>query len=385
MIKDSEHFYSNLPVNKVSIVKLLEAEDMFTPLPENWHVIITDITNSTGAVHKGMHQTVNLAATGSIVVVLNIAYDLNISIPFFFGGDGATFLVPGFLIDHMMDALAQYKANIFKNFNLKLRTETISVAKIYEAGHQIKISKFKSEGSFSIPIVLGSGLAYAEHMIKAKDFSVEENENNTEKLNLEGMLCRWDIIEPPKNKQEVVTLLVIANGTTQQAIVFKKVLQKIDELYGLQKNRQPISIGRLKVKSSFKRLGMESRMKSGSTKWLTLIFTWFNTQYFRFYFTTKKGKQYLKSLVIMSDTLVIDGKINTIISGTEDQRSALQQLLDEMESNDEIIYGMHISNASIMSCYVRNIQDDHVHFVDGSDGGYSKAATMLKEKQKYRS
>ena len=33
-----------------------------------------------------------------------------------------------------------------------------------------------------------------------------------------------------------------------------------------------------------------------------------------------------------------------------------------------------------MSCYVRNLNEEHIHFVDGAEGGYTKAAGMLKRK-----
>ena len=45
-----------------------------------------------------------------------------------------------------------------------------------------------------------------------------------------------------------------------------------------------------------------------------------------------------------------------------------------------ICFGIHCSPASIMSCYVRNRDDAHIHFVDGADGGYTSAAIMLKKK-----
>src|SRR5205085_2077530 len=93
-----------------------------------------------------------------------------------------------------------------------------------------------------------------------------------------------------------------------------------------------------------------------------------------------KGKQYLESLVAMSDTLVIDGKINTVMSGTGAQRNQLEKFLNELELAKEILYGIHISKASVMSCYVRNMDDGHIHFVDGAEGGYTKAAKILKAK-----
>jgi hypothetical protein len=156
----------------------------------------------------------------------------------------------------------------------------------------------------------------------------------------------------------------------------------MDELYGPQDMRQPISVARLKLKTTFSRLGMEMRVQLGKIKWFELFRNWVVTFSWYIYFSTNKGRTYLKSLVDMSDTLVIDGKINTLITGTIAQRTSLQKLLDEMENNGEIIYGMHISSASVMSCYVRNLEDDHIHFVDGSDGGYTQAAKMLKGKLK---
>ena len=79
-------FYSRLPVNEISLSELLTEEHLFYKVPDNWHVVITDVKKSTEAVAEGMHETVNLLATGSIVAVLNIAYKARITVPFFFGG-----------------------------------------------------------------------------------------------------------------------------------------------------------------------------------------------------------------------------------------------------------------------------------------------------------
>ena len=82
----------------------------------------------------------------------------------------------------------------------------------------------------------------------------------------------------------------------------------------------------------------------------------------------------------MSDTLVIDGKINTVISGTAQQRELLEAALSKIERDGEIFYGLYVSNESIMSCYVRNMDDRHIHFVDGAGGGYTHAAGVIKQK-----
>jgi len=288
--------------------------------------------------------------------------------------------VPPVLIDKVMHALTLYKDNTLANFNLTLRAGTIPVGDIYKEGHEIHIAKYSSSAAFSIPIVLGNGLNYAEKIIKGEDYLFSGIATQETELDLTGMQCRWDKIPPPADKEEIVTLLIIAREVSQQATVFKKVLEKMEDLYGTPEKRQPISVDRLKLKTTFSKLGKEMRAKMGRVQLFELIKTWLLSFYVYVYFSTKKGKDYLQSLVEMSDTLVIDGRINTVITGNAKQRAGLQKLLDAMEAEGDIIYGMHVSGASIMSCYVRNLDDGHIHFVDGSEGGYTQAARMLKAK-----
>ena len=96
---------------------------------------------------------------------------------------------------------------------------------------------------------------------------------------------------------------------------------------------------------------------------------------------TKNGQYYLQKLVELSDNLTLDGRINTVITGSPAKRKKLFQYLDKLEKSQVIKYGYHISKESIMSCYVKNMKtNDHIHFVDGSEGGYTKAANLLKKK-----
>lgn len=384
MSTGTSHFYADLPVNKMPLGNLLVKTELFSEVPADWHVIITDIKDSTVAVLGGGHESVNLVATGSIVSVLNIAYAMQVTVPFFFGGDGATFLVPPAIIDKVMRALAQYKVSTMDNFGFELRTGTIKVSQIYAEGHHLHIAKYTSTGVFSIPILLGNGLNYAEKLIKGDDYLLAPQtvEIESEELDLTGMQCRWDRIPPPQNKEEVVTLLVVAREAALQATSFQKVMNKMDEVYGSPCKRQPISVAKLKLKKTFNRLGQEMRARLGKIKIFELVKDWLLTQFGPLYFRTKSGRRYLKTLVEMSDTLVIDGKINTVISGTAKQRQGLQALLDKLEAEGEIIYGMHVSKDSVMSCYVRDMIDGHIHFVDGSEGGYTQAARILKGKIK---
>jgi hypothetical protein len=379
-VSATEMFYSRLPVNQIRLSELLMEEHLFYKIPDNWHVLITDVKKSTMAVADGLHETVNLVATGSIVAVLNIAFKANLSVPFFFGGDGATFIIPPSILDEVLKALVLHQQNTEESFKMILRVGHVPVVDIYAGEHVLQISKLKASELFSIPVVLGDGLSYAEKIIKGEDYQLKPMDVKEDDLDMSGMQCRWDKIKPPENYDEVVSLLVIAQNGKKQSVIFKKVIDKLDEIYGEHERRKPITVPKLKLKVTLKKIGTEMRAKLGRYSTMYLLRTWFTTLLGSFYFRTKTGKTYLNQLVELSDTLVMDGKINTVISGTVRQRELLQSALDEMEKNGEISYGLHVSKESVMSCYVRNMNEDHIHFVDGSEGGYTKAAGVMKKK-----
>src|SRR3989337_3422806 len=218
---NNDTFYSRLPVNEISLSDLLSEEHLFYKVPDNWHVIITDVKRSTQAVEEGMHETVNLLATGSIVAVLNIAYKARLTVPFFFGGDGATFIIPPSILDAAIQALVIHQKNPQRNFSLTLRVRTVPVADIYKKAHELNISKLRTAQLFSIPVLLGDGLMYAEKIIKGEDYKLTTAWTTNEELDLAGMQCRWDKIKPPQNYNEVVSLLVTARAGLKQAVAFK--------------------------------------------------------------------------------------------------------------------------------------------------------------------
>ena len=379
-IVPNDHFYTRLPVNEIPLAELLTEGHLFYSMPADWLVVIADVKNSTLATQQGLHETVNLVATGCIVAVLNIAYKSNITVPFFFGGDGATFLVPPSILDDTMLALLLHQQNTQQQFNFYLRVGMVPVSEIYSNGMELKISKFKTSAVFSIPVILGSGLSFAEQVIKGDNYMYNTLAAPLKQLDLTGMECRWDKIKPPQNGQEVVSILVLAAPLADQPAVFKKVIEHLDKIYGDPPNRRPISADRLKLHTRFSKIRLEMRSKLVKFKSYYLVRTWIENLLGYFYFKTKKGRFYLTSLVDMSDTLVMDGRINTIISGTIAQRTLLETALNEMESQGDIIYGLHVSSESVMSCYVRNMHDKHIHFVDGADGGYTMAAGIVKKK-----
>ena len=380
----SQYFYSNLPVQTTPISALLADDSLFKPVPEDWHVIITDIKNSTRAFENGLHETVNLIATGSIISTLNLAQKAGIEIPFFFGGDGATMIVPPGLHKAALDALRVHRDNTLRNQNLVLRVGSVAVSILLAENHPLSISRLSLSDLFSIPVVLGDGLTEAERIIKSRSEHTETTAAE-EALDLTGMECRWDRIKPESVQHEVVCLLVSALDPQKQATVFKQIFEAIDTIYGPYEKRNPVSLPKMSLNASFKKLALETRTRLGRANLFETTRSWLLTTYGKwFYMRQQAGQEYMRDLVQLTDTLVIDGRINTVISGTGEQRQRLQAKLDEMENANQILYGIYTSRESVMSCYVQDHKSKHIHFVDGSDGGYTMAAKMLKGKSGVR-
>lgn len=378
----SSLFYNRLPVNQLSLGELLSEPHLFFRVPEDWHIIITDVKGSTRAVTEGKHETVNLVATGSIVAVLNKAYKLDITVPFFFGGDGATFLVPPELKEQALQCLLQHQENTRNNFELELRVGYVPLTEIYTNGHDLLVTKLKTSDLFSIPVALGTGLQFAEKQIKGHDYLAPVMPESDTELDMSGMECSWDRIKPPEKYDEVVSLLVLAQPGANQAVTYRKVAELIENIYGSPEQRKPITESQLKLKRTLQKINREMRGKFARYNLFYLFTTWLKLAIGPLYFKTRAGKKYLHQLVQLSDTLVIDGKISTVISGNIGQRMELEKGLHQLELAGEIWYGSYVSTDSVLSCYVRSRNEKHVHFVDGSDGGYTRAAMALKQKMK---
>lgn len=374
------NFFSDLPVHQVPLSELLGDEGRFVQVPADWHVVVTDIKNSTIAFGAGLHEVVNLIATGSIIATLNLARKSNVGVPFFFGGDGATMLVPNMLLEPVIRALTVHRENGLANFDLDLRVGSVPVADLLASHHALKISRLHISAGFSISVVLGSGLSEAEAMVKRNDPGAVGASAPGDELDLDGMECRWDRIKPETPSHEVVSLLVTAVQPQSQGPVFKQVIDHIDDIYGPPESRNPISVSRLKLKAS--KVALEMRTRLGRFSLPYLIRNWIMVQGGRLFFMPKDtGRYYVQRLVELTDTMVIDGRINTVVAGTSDQRRHLDDRLRAMEGDGLLTYGLFVSRESVMSCYVRDRRDKHIHFVDGADGGYTMAAKMWKGKQ----
>ncbi|MDW5290789.1 DUF3095 family protein [Formosa sp. PL04] len=377
------NFYTELKNSGNNLVDLLASESLFSDVPNTWHVVVVDIQNSTQAVDEGKHHQVNLTATGAIISVLNIIRKekQSIEIPYFFGGDGATFILPTLFLNKIILILENYSLHIKRNTNLILRVGHISVAYLSTQKAGLKIAKHQLTDQLSIPIVLGNGLKKAEEIIK-NNFE-ENNISHFEKdlLNLEGMECRWKQINPTQSQKKVICLLLDAVNETDQRAIYRAIINQMNTVFGTFKSRQPIKSNNLSLDFSLLKIWEEMKISLVNKNLIYLIKNWIATLFGKLYLNlSPNGKQYLKQIGQLSHTFMLDGMINTIFTAEQQNIDLFIDYLNRLEKDNKIIYGIHITHASVMSCYVLDRKTKHSHFVDGTEGGYTSAAKMFKEK-----
>jgi hypothetical protein len=378
--KDSS-FYAQLHVHHGVLHELMSNQKAFTKVPESWNIIVTDLKNSTQAIKEGKQQVVNLAATGSIVACLNISRAKGIEVPFFFGGDGATLIVPDVILKECLFALQLHQERCSISFDFFLRVGHRKVSHMIQEGASLRILKYKSNELHTMPVILGDALQMAERFIKSssKEEVVAGLKYN---LDLTGMECKWDKIKPPEDENEILTLIVSAKKVMDQSKVYSLVLEKMEQVYGTDLIRHPVTAKRLKMVHNLSSIKAEVKMKfknvtngKFAASWLRgVIGSWFTKN-------TSKGRNYLNDMIQLTETLLLDGSINTVITGTPSQRTRLLDYLNQLENEGLLIYGYYSSFSSVLSCFVTAIDDYHIHFLDGENGGYTHASKMLKAKR----
>ncbi len=385
-ISMTEQFYNKLPSLATDISSLLQQKDLFTQIPPDWDIIVTDIAGSTKATEDGKYREVNLVAASSIVTALNIAKTHNIAIPFVFGGDGATLATPRSLTAEICRHIAAVARNAQSNFNLTLRVGSVPAKVLYEQGEDIWIAKSMITRGYDQAVFLGNGLTAAEILVKKNPEYTFEDAHIDHEPNLTGLECRWQEIPPRQSHEEIVCLLIAP--VNQDPQIFCEVLQTIQSIYGDSSARHPITPEHLRLMKSFRELERETNIKNADPdNWYTLrrvIGVFFASILFKYNLTVGKfnARLYKTQTIAATDTLKIDGAIKTVIAGTRVQRETLLTALHELEDNKKILFGHYVTDSTVMTCYVSDHETGHIHFVDGRGGGYTQASKELKPKLK---
>ena len=386
-MSNSTAFYANLP----TIKDFFDASNPanFHALPDEWLVAVTDITNSTKAVESNRYKQVNILGASPIVAIFNVT-DRN-EIPFSFGGDGSAFCFPPNLRNEAQKILGACKKIGRTEYNLDLRAAIIPVSYIRTKGYNIQVARYQASEYYTQAVFSGGGLSFAEDLLKKEEgeqFDVPIFEE-AQSVDFSGLECRWKEVEQPQN--EVITMLIQANPALDHPEkVYHHVLQKMRETFGFDAKTNPIHAPKLTMNLSPLKLLGEAKMRTHGQGWLKRIGYILKVQLqtiigkilmpLNYTTSTTDWGLYKSDMAKNSDHRKFDDMLRLVISGSKEQRQEFVRFLHQQFEEEKLAYGIHLSSAAIITCMVFEYHRDHIHFVDGSNGGYVSASKDLKSR-----
>lgn len=371
----SDFFYKNI----ISFSEISDITDSkkYIELPADWSVVVTDIKGSTKAIESGQYKNVNVVGVTTIIATENACAGINI--PAVFGGDGATLFIPNKYTESVSKALAYSRLKAKTEFDLDLRIAIIPITEIRRLHKNIFIAKMKLSGETYIAMASGDGLHCAENLTKQSDqFLIPDS---MQALGThDGLECRWNPIESQNGE---ILSIVIMSKQNNSYVQFQKIifdLQTIVPGFGLIKSNKlslawpPIHLMK-EIQSKY----------SGFWRWVMYVLV-----VSKIYFLTvivrhqiKKAdslvSKYLDELSKNTDFIKYEGNLKMVIDVSMSQKNDIIKYLDQVENENKIIYGIHSSNTAMMTCSIKSIKN-HIHYVDGGDGGYAMASRALKAK-----
>ncbi len=356
----------------------------FSEVDDTWSVIISDIQGSTAAIEAGRYKEVNLIGAATIVAIRNCIEQKDF--PFVFGGDGATVLLPAETCLELHEPLMRLQKMAQNEFQFELRIAIIPVSEIRARGGLILLSKFRMTSSATLAMIQGGGLRIADQLAKGPEgekFRLHfENVENLAAPDLSSLSCRW---APFQNRNGVIlSVLVQAKDPSQASEVYREVLKGIHPIFENETNR-PVAQENYRTGSLIKSLWRERKIKKSMKLKAFLIEVVIPTLYIRLIKifpqlpAADQFREYLTDTIKNSDYKKLDDTLRMVLDCTPEQETRLGKFLEKFRVAGTINYGCHRSASALMTCVMEGMNaDQHIHFVDGSDGGYAMAAKIMK-------
>lgn len=356
----------------------------YHPIPDDWAVVVSDVAGSTAAIEEGRYRDVNVLGAATIATALRT---VDQEFPFVFGGDGASMVVPQAAVEPLVTALLDLADQAHERFHLTLRIGSVPVADIRARGLGIEVARHQLPSGSCLAVLRGGGLSAAEEMIKEdQDRYQFAPRPASPGASFSGLSCRWQPI--PSAHGRVVSLLVEARlgRVDDGGPVYRRFLTFLEGLFdGQLDTANPVAVDQMSYRTFLQCVRDERRYhrhwyaprlwaRLAEIAAARLIFRW------RVPPLVFNPDQYRRSMRTHSDHRKFDDMLRMVLDCSAQQLADLRDYLEQAYQAGELYYGLHESDSSLMTCLVQGMADgEHLHFIDGSDGGYAMAAKQLKE------
>ena len=385
--KGTRGFYAEVP----SFSAFVEFTDPrhYVAAPGDWHVVIADIKGSTGAIAAGRYKDVNMLGASCIAAVLN-AVDAT-DVPFVFGGDGATMLIPPAAEAPVRVALSGLSQLADTAFGMALRVGMVPVAALVDQGRSVLVARFELSPDNHLALFAGGGVELAESLLKddAAETGVrlEINAADAAEPDLSGLSCRWEPLTARNGVMLAMLVHALDPSPDGAGATYRQVTERVSQVVdSAPQAGNPVTGQSLAFRWPPRGLALEAKTLSAGRPnlathaklYVESLLQWLANR-FDLTFGPLDGKRYRHELSRNADYRRFDDTLRIIVDCSPAQAAEIETFLEELRGPGWLVYGLHRSDTALMTCLVFSLErSDHLHFVDGADGGFAMAARQLK-------
>ena len=259
----------------------------------------------------------------------------------------------------------------------------------------MRLAKIRLSPNVTQPTFSGRGWDEAERMVKDPSaegvLRVEEHDGPCEG-SFEGFECRWQGVPSFNDHKLALLVAAMSDDADVNLASYRQLSDKIAQDLWRHRELPPVARrahaavvqsarARPRVARAFEparslgRVRYFARMVLLNLAGVYLFARRMDT-------STVRWSQYIDDMVENSDFRKFDGMLRMVMDGSEAQYEDLRSYLEGQRREGRLVYGMHKSSEALVTCIVFSYNGNHVHFVDGSDGGYAMAARGLKAQLK---
>jgi hypothetical protein len=376
----TDDFYAILPIFH-DFTQVMDP-GLFQPLPGNWVVGVADVMQSTKAIAENRYKAVNMAGAAVIVAVTNAMQGRDF--PFVFGGDGASFAVPPGAAALARQALAETATWVQEDLDLTLRVGMVPVADIRAQGLDVRVARYAPSENISIAMFSGGGIAWADAAMKRGEIVVPPAPPGAHP-DLSGLSCRYEEIPASRG---IVLSLVVASGPQARTETFRAAIEEITRIVEKTPDAsRPVPGQRLRLTWPPAGADLEARAlrRAGEPLWQRKIkvLAWTLFAFLVMHFNITVGAfvpaKYKRELIDNSDFRKFDDALRMVLDCTPELAGEIERHLAARAAKGIVRFGTHRQHAAMMTCFTPSpTNSNHVHFIDGSMGGYAMAASAMK-------
>ncbi|MGI9463848.1 MAG: DUF3095 domain-containing protein [Aestuariivirgaceae bacterium] len=352
----------------------------YRPIPDDWLIGVSDVVDSTAAIEAGHYKAVNLAGAATISAISNaLPGDPTL---FAFGGDGAHFALSPHQALVAAEALSSVAGWAQRDLGLQLRVGITSVEEVRSAGLDVRVAFWQASDHVRYAMFTGGGLEWSETQLKSGAIGLPAADENSQP-DLSGLSCQW---APIQARQGAILSLIVKRASNTSQTAFAETATRVIEALETGTSLNPVPPEGPKVRWPSHAIALQSRIaNTGRPGWwrrtsvlVTSAFYWavfkLGSRIGRF-----DPEQYRREIATNTDFRKFDDGLMMTVDCSNDTADRLRELLDEATGRGIIPYGLHLQDEALMTCVVPSaLTSNHMHFVDGSGGGYTSAARNLR-------